>query len=243
MNHRQRSIQLIALALMAVLPALALAQADCCIVPDNGFGTATMPPAFTSGGCVYAGTTEIVDGLAPGSTIQITGWIGNFTGVSEVPGGMFGGTTSTWQGQFLMNMTGTGAMLGFNRSIILPVSTGTMDFAPRMMAAPLQTGAARLMQMQAQILSDPDFDLLRVTAGDNFGLPAPGSYQIASTFGGWGVSGYFDMWHRIDFVGAPTGALAGRSGSTTREKRFEMCPGGVVGVESSTWSGVKALYR
>lgn len=245
MSLRSRSICALGALLLAWAPMSATAQADCCIAPENGLGTATLPPGFGAGGCVYAGATEIVDGLPPGTTIQVTGWFGNFFGVSETPGGGLGGTTSSWQGQFQMQMTGTGALLGFNRSIVLPLGAGfnVIDWAPRMYAAPLQTGAAQVYYLFGQITMDPDFDLLRISAGNGFGLPAPGQFQVASTFGGWGVSGYFDMWHRIDFVGAPAGALAGMSGSTVRERRFEMCPGGAVGAESSTWSNLKALYR
>ncbi|MBM4129577.1 hypothetical protein FJ250_00915 [bacterium] len=246
MSTRPRLALLFCCLLLAVAPAAASAQADCCVVPDNGNGTATLPPASTSTGCVYAGTTEIVDGLPPGATIQITGWFGNFTAVTEAPGGVFGGTISTWQGQFLMNMSGTGSLLGFNRSIVMPLSPWTeiMEFAPRMLAAPVQAGVARVSQLHSQIAGgDPDFDLLRITAGDNFGLPSPGAYQVASTFGGWGVSGHFDLMARIDFVGRPGSVLGGMSGSTVRVRRFEMCPGGAVETETTSWSGIKALYR
>ncbi len=245
MNRCPRSAWVLAIALAVLVPVAAAAQADCCIAPDNGLGTATLPPASTAGGCVYAGATEIVDGLPAGTTIQITGWFGNFFNVAEAVGGGLGGTTSTWEGQFLMQMTGTGALLGFNRTIVLPLGPGfcTIDWAPRMYAAPVQSGASQVTFLYGQILADPDFDLLRITAGSGFGLPSPGQYQVASTFGGWGVSGYFDLTHRIDFIGRPGGALSGMSGSTSRQRRFEMCPGGAVGTESSTWSNLKALYR
>lgn len=245
MNRYSRSACMLALVLSVAVPVAAQAQADCCIAPDNGIGTATLPPASTAGGCVYAGATEIVDGLPAGTTIQITGWFGNFFNVAETAGGGLGGTTSTWQGQFQMQMTGTGTLLGFSRSIVVPLGPGNniIEWAPRMNAAPLQTGMSQVYFLSGQITGDPDFDLLRITAGNGFGLPSPGQYQVASTFGGWGVSGYFDLTHRIDFIGRPGGALSGMSGSTSRQRRFEMCPGGAVGTESSTWSNLKALYR
>ena len=244
MTTRQRTIRLLGALLLALTPVAASAQADCCTIPFAVSPNPTLPPASPSASCVYAGTTEIVDGLPLGTTIQITGWFGNFTSVVETFGGGLGGTTSDWQGQFLLNMTGTGTLLGFNRSIILPL-TGIerMEFAARMFGGTPQTGAARVFYMQGQVVGDPDFDLLRLTAGDGFGLPSPGTFQAVLAAGNYSISGYFDLWHRIDFVGSPSGAVAGMSGSTTRQRRFEMCPGGSVSEESSTWSDLKALYR
>lgn len=244
MTPRQSTIHLLGALLLALTPVAASAQTDCCVIPFATSPNPTLPPASSSAACVYAGTTEIVDGLPVGTTIQITGWFGNFTNVVETFGGGLGGTTSGWQGQFQLNMTGTGTLLGFNRSIILPlVATQTMEFAPRMFGGTPQTGAARVYYLQGQVLSDPDFDLLRITGGDGFGLPAPGAFQVVSTLGNYSIAGHFDLWHRLDFVGNPGGALAGMSGSTTRQRRFEMCPGGAVSEESSTWSDLKTMYR
>jgi hypothetical protein len=57
------------------------------------------------------------------------------------------------------------------------------------------------------------------------------------------VSGYFDLTHRVDFVGAVGGALSGMSGSTTNQRHFEICPENAVANENATWSHLKALYR
>ncbi len=240
-------VVVLAVAVAGAAPRAAAQASDtaCCIAPENGGGTATLPPSGAAPGCAFVGTTEIVAGLPAGTTIQVSGWFGNFTGQVETAGGGLGGTMSTWQGQFLMNMTGTGTLLGFNRSIVIPLGPGNaqMDFSPRMAFAPVQNVNAQVYYLFGQVFGDPDFDLLRISAGYGFGLPAPGQVQVASSGGGWGVSGYFDLTHRIDFVGKAGGALSGLSGSTTRERRFEMCPGGAVPEESRTWSGVKALYR
>jgi hypothetical protein len=56
------------------------------------------------------------------------------------------------------------------------------------------------------------------------------------------VDSFFDVSHRVDFVGAPGGQLAGRSGSTNATERHRTCPGSV-GVDATEWSAVKALYR
>jgi hypothetical protein len=202
----------------------------------------------TGATCVYLGNTEITNGLPAGATIQVAASIGNFINVSESAGGALGGTTSTWDGLCTLQMTGTGALLSFNRSITIPlVGAGfnVMDWAPRTPFAPVQTATAQLYRLFGQVASfgDPDFDLLRIAGGNDFGMPSPGQIQLVSTGGGWAVSGYFDFTHRIDFVGSPGGALSGYSGSTTNNRRFEICPENAVAIESTSWSHLKALYR
>jgi hypothetical protein len=69
---------------------------------------------------------------------------------------------------------------------------------------------------------DPDFDLLRVTAGTSFGLPSPGHTTLTQLPGGnWNVDSFFDITYRIDFIGAPGGPLGGMSGSTTGTIRMQ----------------------
>ena len=248
MSNRLPTGLVLACALLALATIPAAAHAECCIVPDNGFGTATLPPTSTGATCVYLGTMEITDGLPVGTTIQIAASIGSFINVVETPGGGLGGTTSNWDGLCTMQMTGTGALLGFSRSITIPLvgpSNNMMEWAPRMAFAPVQTAAAHVYRLFGQNASigDPDFDLLRIVGGTDYGHPSPGQIQLVSTGGGWAVSGYFDLRHRIDYVGAPTGALSGRSGSTTNQRRFEICPENAVAVESASWSHLKAQYR
>jgi hypothetical protein len=108
--------------------------------------------------------------------------------------------------------------------------------------APFQNAAADYRRLHGQILVHPDFDFLRVTAGGDFGLPSPGGVQLLSTGPAWGISSFFDLTWRIDFIGSPAGPFAGRSGSTTGQTRFSMCPDHAVNVERSTWTLVKKLY-
>jgi len=65
---------------------------------------------------------------------------------------------------------------------------------------------------------DPDFDLLRIVAGTDFGLPSPGHTtltRLGPPGSNWAVDSFFDITYRIDFVGRVGGALSGMSGSTT----------------------------
>jgi len=183
--------------------------------PDNPTGTATMPPS--SGG--YSTPDEdfmIIDGLPPGTTIVIDGTLEGIGNVVEVPGGSLGGTQSTFTAQLDMPMMGTGALAGYNRNIVMPIGTGEMHSAPRTLGDPEQEFATDMRKLHGQIVGDPDFDLLRITAGTDYGLPSPGhTTLIQLPNGNWAVDSFFDITYRIDFVGAPGGPLGGMSGSTT----------------------------
>jgi hypothetical protein len=77
--------------------------------------------------------------------------------------------------------------------------------------------------MFGQVLGDPDFDLLRLVGGSDFGLPSPGVTRLTKRVGStWEVDSFFDITYRIDFVGAPGGPLAGMSGSTTGTVRMQI---------------------
>lgn len=223
----------------AVLPVQA--HPSCCLAPDNGTGTATLPPQV-SVGCIYLGTMEIVDGLVPGSTIQIAASIGAFTNVVEANGGGLGGTQSNFDAFISMQMTGTGVYSAYNHFVSFPITSGRIDWAARVNFAPLQTAAADYRRLQGQIFVDPDFDLLRVTGGGDFGLPSPGSVQLVNSGSSWEISSFFDLTWRVDFIGSQIGPFAGRSGSTTGQRRFSMCPENAVTVERSTWTALKRLY-
>jgi hypothetical protein len=135
-------------------------------------------------------------------------------------------------------------MLGFNRSIVMPGLGGVLSFpavitpslntnsafevhtAPRTLNAPLQCFDTDMFRLFSQIVNptdnDPDFDLLRVVAGSDFGLPSPGHTDLLQNGGNWEVDSFFDITYRIDFVGRPGGALGGMSGSTTGVVRFSL---------------------
>jgi hypothetical protein len=207
--------------LCAVLVNVRLLSASTVLAPDNGFGTATMPPAGQS----YIGVLmQIINGLPPGSTIDMTNpSYGNFSLVTEVAGGGLGGTTSSQTASLFLPMIGTGAMSGYSRNVIMTLSTSTMDFAPRVPFAPVQVFAGDVALLQGQLPpGDPDFDLLRITAGSSFGMPSPGSTTLTQDGGNWNVDSFFDVIYRIDFVGKPGGPFGGMSGSTNGTTRFQL---------------------
>jgi hypothetical protein len=231
-----------AVALAAVLaassPVPSSAQ-SCCIKPDNGSGTADVPPLQ----CQYLGRMTIVDGLAPGTTVLIDTELIPLSLVSVNPGGSLGGTQQQWNGDLVMHMTGTGSLSGYNRTVVIAVSCETHS-APRTPFTSPQSFAEDLFGTQGQLPpGDPDFDLLRVTAGTGFGMPSPGHTTLTASPGNnWAVDSFFDITYRIDFVGAPGGPFGGRSGSTTGQERHEICPGPVPTLPV-TLGRVKAIYR
>jgi len=202
-----------------------------CQAPDNGIGTIDFPA-----GCALHSPDDqwmIVDGLPPGTTVQIDNTMFDIgcTGGGAVcsfpqdgdcaeSGGSLGGEKSCRVGTFHMPMQGTGTLVGFNRIIAVPFSM-EVHSAPRTPGNPVQSFDTDMFRLFGQITGDPDFDLLRVTGGTDFGLPSPGHTTLTQRPGGtWAVDSFFDITYRIDFVGRPGGALSGMSGSTTATIRM-----------------------
>jgi hypothetical protein len=218
-------------------------QGSTCDVPDNGTGTATLPPP----GCAYEDPNDdlrIIDGLPPGTTIEMEEVLASFScpaigtvcsfvppipGVDcDQPGGSLGGEQECATATLAMNLTGTGTLAGYARALNLPVGFESHS-GPRTPGMPVQSFPTDMFRFFGQITGDPDFDLLRITAGTDFGLPSPGHTTLTQLPGGtWAVDSFFDITYRIDFVGAPGGPLAGRSGSTTGTIRLATGGGGCV---------------
>ncbi|MCC6124249.1 MAG: PEP-CTERM sorting domain-containing protein [Pirellulales bacterium] len=202
------------------LPSIAGAT---CYVPDNGLGTADLPipcPYYTP-----IDDMNIVDGLPPGTTVEIDAILSGMAGV-EIPFGVYaGGNSQSYSGILAIPLIGTGTLAGYSRpGMTMPVtgSTGSNSRSPYMATQSFNT---EMFQLQGQLLGDPDFDLLRITAGTSFGLPSPGHTTLTQAGGGnWAVDSFFDITYRIDFVGAPGSPLAGMSGSTTGTIRFQTEP-------------------
>jgi len=191
-----------------------------CVQPDNGSGTADLPPV----GCTYDTPNDdmnIIDGLPPATTIEIDATWLNFLNITRTPGGPLGGEVESFNATLHLPLVGTGSLAGFNRVIDM-ATTDETHAAPRTAGDPIQSFPADLYTLQGQITGDPDFDLLRITAGTGFGLPSPGHTTLTQLPGGnWAVNSFFDITYRIDFVGAPGGPLGGMSGSTTGTIRFK----------------------
>ncbi len=229
---------LAALALMA-LPMLA--HAAPCTVPDNGGGTVDLPP----NPCGYVSPSdlhEMIDGLPPGTTIQVGAQHRDFFNVVRNPGGSLGGELEHFSSGLSLVLNGTDGLV-LSRNIFMTAQCET-HVAPRTPGAPVQSFDTDMFMLQGQIIGDPDFDLLRITAGTGFGMPSPGHTTLTQLPGNtWAVDSFFDITYRIDFVGHPGSVLGGHSGSTTGTIRMQAGDPGAVGVEPSTWGNVKNLYQ
>ncbi|MBI5503171.1 MAG: hypothetical protein HY899_00105 [Deltaproteobacteria bacterium] len=186
-----------------------------CTVADNGRGTVDLPPE----GCVYLSPADvpfIVDGLPPGTTINAGIQNSEFLNVSRT-GTPETGEQASFESSARFQLTGTGELTGFTRTLNLrPVPCET-HVGPRSPGASTQSFDTEMFSLIGQLPpGDPDFDLLRITAGSAFGMPSPGHTTLSKLPNGdWAVDSFFDISWQIEFVGAPGGGLAGYTGITT----------------------------
>ena len=237
---RSGSMATLLLAGLALGAGDARATAVCCVVPDVG-GTAAVPPACPSG--YQDGQTFSLNGLPPGTPVLGTLSIIQINNGPEVPGGSLGGTAQSNTATLVLHLVGTGPIV-YNRVLSFPITLDT-EAAPRVPFAPLQSFAMELVQLQGQLAAgDPDFDLLRVTAGLHFGMPSPGHSTLTVAGPGWGVDSFFDITSRLDYVGHPGGPFGGYSNSQTESLQpFDMCHSRTTASRASSWGAVKSIYR
>jgi hypothetical protein len=245
MRTAVKHLMLVAVAVMALagLSVPAVSQLPCpCALPDNGAGTVTMPPNCIEG---YLGWLTIDTGIV-GGTIEIDATWVDFAGVAEIVGGGLGGTQSSFDGLMVMEMTGTGSLAGFSRTLFMPLLLSTIDWGPRVLGDPVQTFTGEPRKIMGDIFGDPDFDAISFRTGSDLGLPGTGPTtltRLGPPGSDFQVDSFFDIAYEIEYVGAPGSVLGGFSGTVERQTRFQTCPEGASPVEDVTWGTIKALYR
>lgn len=190
-----------------------------CEVPPNTSGTVTLPPP----GCEYLTADQvhlIINGLPPDTVIVLDPIHERFIcetqggGDCGTPGGKLGGEVEVFQSTLRLRMSGTGALSGWSRTIPLSANCETHT-GPQTAGATTDTFATDMHRLEGTLTNDPDFDYLHIVAGTANGLPSPGSTTVTLTPDGtYKVDSHFNIRYRIDFRGAPGGALAGFAGST-----------------------------
>ncbi|MHC4698788.1 MAG: hypothetical protein ACYTFA_18830, partial [Planctomycetota bacterium] len=212
---------------------------DLCIRPDNGTGTITLPPI----GCDYLSPQEvhkIVDGLPPGTTIELDPIHMDFfcsgmphpgcsmglpPGECEALGGSLGGHGDCFESTLDLTVRGTGELAGFNRHLAVPIFA-EVHTASRNPGDPVQSFASDMFRLDGELFGDPDFCTLRVTGGTDYGLPSPGHTTLTQLPDGtYAVDSFFDITYQIEFEGCPgSNPLDGYAGTTTATIRMRTGP-------------------
>jgi hypothetical protein len=119
------------------------------------------------------------------------------------------------------NISGTGALGGFQRSISVPLVV-EVHTGPRNPGDPVQSFPNEMVRLQGEIFGDPDFCTLQIRGGSGFGLPSPGETTLTDLGNGtFNVDSFFDITYRIDYQGCPGSLLEGFQGSTTARLRMQ----------------------
>ncbi len=173
--------------------------------------------------CPYATTDNpmmIIDGLPPGTTIEMPAILMDYYNIVRAPGGGLGGEIITFDATLDLTVTGTGSLTGFSRHLAVPVSL-EVHTGPKNIGDPVQTFPLDLFRLQGELFGDPDFCTFRVLAGTDYGLPCPGQSTLTQLPDGtFQVDSFFDVTYQIEFEGCPGSVLDGYTGVTTAASRF-----------------------
>jgi len=222
------SLFVVAILVTSFIPQ-AFSQIPVCLAPDDTTGTVEGPIHA----CDFENLPEqpllIIDGLPPGDEIELQAMFMPVRPPSIGSPFFLSGEEEFTTEIVELQLTGTGALAGFNRVIQISSNPKIAESDPRTAGDPVQTFPTELMEFQGTLFGDPDFDSLQLTIGQNFGLPSPGETTLTDLGNGdFVVVSFFDITYQIDFQGAPGSILDGLSGTTQGTTRIVEKPNGFV---------------
>lgn len=218
MSRTKKNWRLMTIVAFGLILMAGTAQAqDPCFAPNNGMGTVSLPPA----GCQYLSPDdvhEIINGLPAGTEIILapihTDFLCKRQGQCGTPGGTLGGEIENFGSTAVFQLTGTGALAGWNRLVSIPLSTETHT-GKRQNGAAVQSFPTDMVRIQGAIFNDPDFQSLEIVGGTANGFPSPGQTTLTlQPNGTYLVDSSFKVGFAIRFVGTPGGRLGGLGGTT-----------------------------
>ena len=137
-----------------------------------------------------------------------------------VRGGNLGGEEEVFDSTLTMQITGTGVLEGYKRTIDMAVMCTTHTGA-RDPNDPVQWFPTDMNRVQGEVLDDPDFEVLTLVGGSDFLFPSPGLSFLTRVPGGeYSIESFFDVGYEFEFQARAGSELAdllgGAIGGTTQ---------------------------